>query len=49
MKTKIVSSILDIVESKDIDVTEDLKKDEKTCASVKEIFEEIKNEEKKPN
>lgn len=38
MKIKTVSSILDIVESKELDVSEDLKKDEKTLASIQEIF-----------
>lgn len=44
MKIKTISSILEVIESKDIDVTEDLKKDEKTSASIKEILENDKKE-----
>ena len=42
MKTKTVSSILDVIEPKNLDVSKDLQKDEKTSASIKELFEEIR-------
>lgn len=45
MKIKTISSILEVVQSQNIDVTEDLKKDEKTLASIKEILENDKKKE----
>jgi hypothetical protein len=49
MKTKTVSSILDVIEPKNLDVSKDLQKDEKTSASIKELFEEKTNEQKEKN
>lgn len=45
MKIKTISSILEVVQSQNIDVAEDLKKDEKTLASIKEILENDKKKE----
>jgi hypothetical protein len=44
MLVKIISSILDVVQSKTLDVSKDLSKDEKTSASIKEIFDNDKKE-----
>ena len=38
MTIKTIGSILETVASKEIDVSEDLKKDEKTLSSIKEIL-----------
>ena len=46
MQTKVVSSILDVIEPKDLDVSKDLTKNEQSLASIKELFEEKHNEEK---
>jgi len=49
MQVKIISSILDVVESKELDVSEDLEKDEKSLASIKEIFTGNNEKEKEEN
>lgn len=49
MKTKTVSSILDVIEPKDLDINKDLSKDEKSLASIKELFEEKQDEKKDKN
>lgn len=47
MKTiKVVSSTLDVIEPNNLDVSKDLEKDEKTSASIKELFEEQPDEQK---
>lgn len=43
---KTISSILDVIEPKNLDISKDLEKDEKTAASIKELFEEKKDEQK---
>lgn len=42
MTIKTISSILETVAAKEVDVSEDLKKDEKICASIKEILDDQK-------
>lgn len=49
MQTKTISSILDVIEPKDLDVSKDLNKDEKSLASIKELFQVKPHEEKDKN
>lgn len=45
-RNKTISSILNVVEPNNLDITKDLEKDEKTAASIKELFEDKKDEQK---
>lgn len=45
MNIKITASTLDTIASKDIDVSKDLAKDERSLASIKEILDEKKEKE----
>lgn len=42
MIIKTIGSILETIASKEVDVSEDLKKDEKLCSSIKEILDDQK-------